>query len=233
MLWNPTELAVEVTGLESMPNFLLPELPDVTARALAVGAVPPLDYKGAGATSIVLCDARGIAFKTGRPPLHQSRRRLLTEEALWLQMAGQIPWVREHVARFYRFHPREAVIERECVPGKIGGWGYDRGINNVYQGIRDTMLQYGWTAPERKEDSFVLTRGRGWVLVDAGFVYRKGRMLVADVLNVLNGRRLIYDEFDLNGLAFDLRWERGQSVPEKVADRLLARLYALGASTGR
>jgi hypothetical protein len=229
---NQTELAVEVTGTEYIRDHLQKEVPDVVRRAVAAGAVPPLDYKGAGVSAIVLCDARGIAYKTARPPVHEARRHMLREEAAWLHTANQIPWVKDHVARFYKYHPREAVIERECVQGKIGGWG-SKGTWEVHRDISRAMLQYGWTVPEYKEDSFVLAPGRGWVLVDAGFAYRVGRKLVEDVLNVLNGRRPIYDEFDLNGLAFDLRQERGKTVPVKVADALLGRLYALGASTGR
>jgi hypothetical protein len=230
---------------EYAPEFVHQEIPDIVTRALAAGAQPPLEYMGVGMTAVVLCDAENTAWKVGRP--HREAETgyyktrlvgnvsltlysLLEDEAEWLALANQIPWVQDHVARFYAWHPREAIIERECVRGKTGSWGKGGTIWDIAKAIEQSMLPYGWSAPEVKEDSYVLARGRGWVVVDAGFVHRAGRALVEQVVRALRGEEITKASTNLNTLAFDVRMERGRTIPPKVADKLLERLYAQGAA---
>lgn len=226
------------------PMFVWDEIPDVVTRALAAGAIPPLEYMGVGMTAIVLCDAENTAWKVGRPynesetgyyqpklinGISLTVYSLLEDEATWLALANQIQWVQDHVAEFYAWHPREAIIERECVRGKVGSWGSGGSVFDVSQAITEIMHQYGWSGPERKEDSYVLARGRGWVVVDAGFVHRVGRALVEQVVRVLRGEVIVKASTNLNTLAFEVRMESGKTIPERVAERLLERLYAQGA----
>ena len=96
--------AILVMDAEYVPAAVLPEMPSVVERALAAGARPPLEYVGAGMTSVVFCTG-DVAFKVGRRAT-PTLRRMLGEEAEWLEAAGRVPGVREHVAQFYVLQPR-------------------------------------------------------------------------------------------------------------------------------
>jgi len=135
------------------------EVSDAFSRALMAGARRPLEFKGFGAEGIVFCDDRAHAFKVGRG------NRSLENEAGWLETASGIPEIAGHVAKFYRYHPNENVIERECVEPFP--------LLDVFAKIERVMLKHGWTAPESKDDSFVFS-ARGPVLVDAGFTHHIG-----------------------------------------------------------
>jgi hypothetical protein len=208
-------------------------MPNIVERTLAAGAVPPLDYLGAGATSVVFCDARGHGFKTAR----RADSTMLVDEAEWLAAAAKVPGVREHVARFHAYHPGQAVIERECVASDHDNdpaWRWRRGhdLFNLHQHIGKLMEKHaGWSAPEYKGDSYIVTENRGPVLVDAGFVYRLGRRLLHYVADVLEGRRPWRKHESPDDLAFYLRREvqEGALTNDEVAP-VMARLRAAGAS---
>lgn len=195
------------------------ELPDIVRRVRAAGAKGPLTYQGAGATGVVFCDTRGDAYKANRWP---NASKTVEREAEWLEAAAQVPAVRPHVAKFRRWDRRNEVLVRECVQGKLPSesklWG-------LHERITAAMAPYGWGRPEYKRDSYVLARGRGPVLVDAGMAVKRGRPLVREVLDVLN-ERTTADATDLADLAYAVRWERDSTIPAKVADRLLDRLNA-------
>lgn len=208
------------------------ELDDAESRARKAGAHGELTFIGAGMTGIVFCDDAGKAFKVSRHNLRLDRdgseqeSGTIAEEASWLQKAGKIPGVKNHVARDVRYDRKNHVLVRECVKPdeKRGSRRNERKLFDLHQRIRNEMKVYGWTAPEFKADSYVYTRDRGPVLVDAGFANRRGHALVQDVLDVLNNRRPLNHHERLSAMAFDLRIERGDSIPVDVANRLLRRL---------
>ena len=197
------------------------EIDDAEARARAAGARGALDYIGAGGEGVVLCDEAGQAFKVAR------EGRDLHDEAEWLQAAGKIPSIRQHVPRRVRYDAKHRVLVRECLrPSKRERRPNERRLWELHERLAKTMHAYGWGRPEFKPDSYVYTRERGPVLVDAGFAVRRGRPLVREVLDVLNHRRA----GRIPDLAWDLRMERGETVPAPVADKLLRRLKQLDPS---
>lgn len=204
----------------SMRKHIDDEIDDAEARARRAGAQGELTFIGAGQTGIVMCDERDHAFKVARKGAEQTVR----DEASWMAAADKIPGVREHVARDTRFDRDANVLVRECVKPVKDRWRVNETkLFDLYKRIVATMRPYGYGRPEYKPDSFVYTRGRGPVLVDASFAPLHGRELVRDVLNVLNNRREPR-KTEIQDMAFALRWERGDTVPADVANRLLHRL---------
>ena len=201
------------------------ELDEAASRAVDAGAVGALTYQGAGATGIVFCDERNIAFKVAR----RGREAAVSEEAEWLTKAAQVPGVREHVARNARYDKKRDVLVRECVQGKVGTSSQTSKLFDLHKGIRSAMTPYGWLSPEFKEDSYVVARGRGPVLVDASSAVRVGGELVRYAQDVLAARRPQIER--LEDIAFAIRMERGGSIPEGVADKLLEKLRARGVDT--
>jgi len=208
-------------------NALGSELDEAAQRARAAGAVGDLEYQGAGATGIVFCDQRQVAFKVAR----RGREDSVAEEAEWLTKAAQVPGVREHVARGTRYNKKHDVLVRECVRGPSGTPGQTSKLFDLHKGIRKGMAPYGWLSPEFKEDSYVLARGRGPVLVDASSALRVGSELVRYAQDVLANRRQLKGYERLEDIAFAVRQERGGSIPAAVADKLLAKLRARGVDT--
>lgn len=207
----------------SEARALAPEIENIIERALAAGATPPLDFVGAGMTAAVFCDAKGKGYKVAR---NERTYSMLSEEAEWLYVANQIPVVQDHVARFGRYHDKLGVIERECVAGKRAGWKDSRRVHDMMDFFKQAMMPYGWSAPERKEDSFIITRDRGLVLVDASMPHRVGRNLVQYTLDILNGKRRRGPYETNEDLAFSIRMESGSTIPPEVADRVLSKLNA-------
>ena len=201
------------------------ELDEAAVRAVEAGAVGALTYQGAGATGIVFCDERNTAYKVAR----RGREASVFEEAEWLTKAGQVPGVREHVARDARYDKKHDVLVRECVAGPAGTWRQTSKLFDLHKGLRTAMTPYGWLSPEFKEDSYVIARGRGPVLVDASSAVRVGGELVRYAQDVLAARRPQTER--LEDIAFAIRHERGGSIPAAVADKLLAKLRARGVDT--
>ena len=201
------------------------ELDDAATRAARAGAKGDLEYQGAGATGIVFCDARGNAFKVAR----RGREDSVVEEAEWLKKAEQVPGARDHVARNARYDKKHDVLVRECVRGKTGTPRQTSKLFGIHKDIRAAMTPYGWLSPEFKEDSYVMARGRGPVLIDASSAVRVGGELVRYAQDVLAGRRAQTER--LEDIAWAVRQERGGSIPTAVADKLLAKLRARGVDT--
>lgn len=201
------------------------ELDEAARRAAAAGAVGDLEYQGAGATGIVFCDQRQTAFKVAR----RGREESVAEEAEWLVKAAQVPGVREHVARGTRYDKKHDVLVRECVRGPSGTFRQTSKLFDLHKDIRKGMSSYGWLSPEFKEDSYVIARGRGPVLIDASSAVRVGNELVRYAQDVLAGRRPQTER--LEDIAWAVRQERGGSIPTAVADKLLAKLRARGVDT--
>jgi hypothetical protein len=206
-------------------NALGAELDEAADRAARAGAVGDLEYQGAGATGIVFCDDRGNAFKVAR----RGREDSVAEEAEWLAKAAQVPGAREHVARNTRYDKKHDVLVRECVRGKTGTPLQTSKLFDIHKDIRKAMGPYGWLSPEFKEDSYVMERGRGPVLIDASSAVRIGGELVRYAQDVLAGRRSQTER--LEDIAWAVRQERGGSIPTAVADKLLAKLRARGVDT--
>ena len=206
-------------------NALGAELDEAAVRAARAGAVGGLEYQGAGASGIVFCDDRGNAFKVAR----RGREDSVAEEAEWLTKAAQVPGAREHVARNTRYDKKHDVLVRECVRGETGTSRQTSKLFDIHKDIRKAMTPYGWYAPEFKEDSYVMARGRGPILVDASSAVRVGGELVRYAQDVLAGRRPQTER--LEDIAWAVRQERGGSISTAVADKLLAKLRARGVDT--
>jgi hypothetical protein len=204
-------------------NDLTPiQLFDFEARARAAGARGELSYIGAGAEGYVMCDEHGKAFKAAWPG-----KSGLDDEARWFQMAAKIPSIKQHVPKFAHYDAEERVLVRECLVPRANPRGTSRGTYNskklweLHQRLTATMAPYGFGRPEFKPDSYVYTK-RGPVLVDAGFAVNRGGQLVKEALATLKQNKITPVEAE--DLAFALRMERGETVPPKVANKLLARL---------
>lgn len=207
---------------EQVPSSILrvidSELDDAEDRARRAGATGELEFIGAGMTGIVFCDSSGRAFKVARGI------GSLGEEATWLRLAAKMPSTSKHIVKGTRYDARNRVLVRECVRGKVGTWSQGTKLRALHKRIEDETIQYGWTAPEFKEDSYINVRGRGPVLIDASMAHRVGRALVEDTLDVLAKRRELNKYERLADLAFALRIERDRTVPAAVANKLLMRL---------
>lgn len=188
-------------------------------------AKPPLDYKGIGMTAVVFCDRRGIGYKVARHPEQAINRTMIAEEAEWLRTASAAPELRGKIARLRHHHSRASIIERECIFGDSIGWRRRDTRREVHQEIAHVMRRYGWSAPEFKDDSYIYTSGRGWVLVDASMPHRTGSRLAARAGETLKGHRFHNER--PSDLAWEIRMEAGKTLPEKLAMRLSERLLAL------
>jgi hypothetical protein len=225
-------LGAVVREREHAPKVIEDEIDEAATRAEHAGAKGELEFIGVGMTGIVFCDQAGRAFKVSRKHRKEgAQSTAIKEEAAWFQQAAQVPGVKEHVPRDVSYDDRNHVLVRECVRAAPGR---DRRRNEkklfeLHQRIRSAMGVYGWSAPEFKPDSYVYTR-RGPILVDGGFANRQGHALVRDVLDVLNDRRALAKHERLSSLAFDLRIERGRTIPVDIANRLLKRMQAIDPS---
>lgn len=203
---------------------LAPQLDDIARRLAAAGAAAPWTYLGVGGSGLVVCDARGIGFKAGRWPGLPS----VADEAEWFRIANQVPGVREHVARLRRYHADLDVIERECVrpkqADKVRRWKTEGDLWDLHRAIERAMLPYGWNAPELKADSYVLTRDRGYVLVDGGMAARVGSRLARHLAEAHRDPRRRPDDLALD--RFALRNEYDLTIPRAVGERLEKRLAA-------
>lgn len=196
------------------------ELEAAAVRAVKAGA-GPMEYMGAGAEGIVFCDG-DTAYKAGRPG-----RGTLALEAAFFEQANKIPGAREHVAKFKRYDEANDVLVRECVRGKRLKWDQEDKVYNLSDALARVMAPYGFSAPERKPDSWVMVRGRGPTLIDGGFAHDRGQQLVKRVLDVLNKRRPATGwQNRLSTLVAGVEHERERTIPSKIADRLIARLQA-------
>lgn len=194
------------------------EIEDAERRAYAAGAEGELEYIGAGMEGIVFCDERDRAFKVAR-----SRNHGLQNEAKWFRMAAKVASLKPHVPKHVRYDAKHAVLVRECVRAVPRALA-PRKLFELHERFRETLAPYGYGRPEFKEDAWVMTR-RGPVIVDAGFAARRGVPLVQDALALL--RESNPHPPDVEDMGFALRWERGETVPAPIANRLLKRLQKL------
>lgn len=216
-----------VTHADYVYKGALPEMQSIVDRTLMAGATPPLEYMGTGMTSVVLCDKHKHAYKTARR-LAPIDAVFLNDEAEWLQTASRTIGVRERVAKFIRFYPHLLVIEREC-PIQADDWWRHRGEEwNLHRLIEQKMIPHGWTAPEFKEDSYVIT-STGPILVDATMAHRVGKRLLRFTIELIRGGRLV-ERGSLSrpsDYAFYIRREIGVTISETSAAPVLQALTVL------
>ena len=205
-----------------IPAVVLPQMPDVVARAAAAGMPQGAEFMGAGMTGVVFC-VGAVAYKVARQA-SPTLRRMLEEEAEWLAAAANVPTVAPHVAGVRRFDPGNVVIVRDCPRADPDEprWKWESAIFDLHRRIEQAMLPNGWTAPEFKPDSYVLTSG-GPILVDASMPSRVGNVLARYVEDLVEGERELGDERP-SDLAFAVRREVGQTLSQAEADRLQALL---------
>ncbi len=204
---------------------ILRELPDAFRRAVLSGAVPPLDYLGAGQFGIVLCD-EDRAWKVARLIGQHSQRLFMLEafsdEFEWLRDAVGTS-IEKNVAKVYGFHPEEIVVERECVEGTVGTWADGTRLSKIHRRIGKVMeRERSWSPPEFKEDSYVVKADGTPVLVDISMAHRYGMNLAAWIEEVLEGRPT-HDRW--RDLAFYLLQEKShRTIPRPYLEHLLHRL---------
>lgn len=195
-------------------------------RAIKSGAPTPLEYVGAGMYGIVLCDVNDHAWKVARVPKvdpdHDFNLDSVATEYEWLRDAAQSPIAR-NVAMVYAIHEDQLVLERECVRGRAGVWADDRKLHELHDRIAKAMIPRGWTAPEFKENSYIIRDDGTPVLVDISMALRVGENLTGYVEDVLAGRRRTHESW--RDLAYAVLGEmRKKTVPEDVARDLWGRL---------
>lgn len=217
---------MEPEGLENfheIPHFLLPEIKESLGRALAAGAPPPLSYVGAGMYGVVFADHWERAWKVGRgDPGSPFIVETVISEYEWLRAAAGSEIAR-HVALAYAVHPEQLTLEREFVQGRPGVWADDKRLHELHGLIEAAMLPRGWTAPEFKEDSYIIKADGTAVLVDISQAMRVGMNLVGYVEDVLAGRRATHERW--RDMAYSLLSElRHKTVPVDVAKKLVDRL---------
>lgn len=217
-----------LTNRELIPHYVGIEMPDAYLRALTAGAKLPLEYVGAGMYGIVLCDKNDHAWKIARLAGTDRDEEFMLESA-----ASEYEWLRDaagtsiakNVAKVYRLHPEEIILERECVRGRAGGWNDGKALSKLHHEIYEVMEKEGWTAPEFKENSYVIKDDGTPVLVDISMAMRVGMNLAGWVEDVLNGKRKTQDRW--TDLAFYLLRERSEkAIPEPLIQELLDRLVA-------
>lgn len=146
---------------------------ELAERAVAAGADPSrLEYVGAG--------MEGVTFRDGKRAFKVSRgERSLRNEADALSALRDAD--HPNVPRFYAYYPDLEVIVRQHIDGHPGGWGHQRQLHDVYLDISEVLHHADFSAPEYKEDSFVIDdRGHAY-MVDLGFAYPIGKRGVATV----------------------------------------------------
>lgn len=226
-----------IRNARDIPGNYREEIETAAERALAAGARPPLSYVGIGMTGIVFADRmRNLAYKVARG---EHSRSMLAEEAEWFRSAARNVATRERVPGGVRWNAKHGVLVRQYIHGRRGGWGDEGHLSNLHNKLEADMIPRGWTAPEFKGDSYVITqRRRGGaeraILVDGSMPQRVGRTLLRYALDVAAGRRQPKER--LADIAFyvyrerkDERNPRG-TIPTEDVRRALAALRAAGGT---
>lgn len=168
-------------------------------RAIGAGAdATKIKYVGAGAEGIIFEDGSGKAFKVGR-----SKRSTLRNEAEATQSLEGTA-AAKFVPKVYNYDAERDVVVRDKIEGRPGGWG-TRGLRDAYEVIVAELEKKEWSAPEFKEDSFILDEsGKNPKMIDIGFVHPRGQREVKYVERILAGAKSKAD-IDLLDIGFSIR----------------------------
>lgn len=230
----PTRL---IRNEDDIPSSFRDEVVSCAHRAVAAGAKMPLTFVGIGMTGVVLTDRfKNMAYKVAR---HDTD--MVVEEAEWFAAARKVPAMKGMVPGKVRWDADNRVLIRPYVKGRPGAWGDASKLYDQHAEIEKVMIPYGWTAPERKEGSYVVSGGswRGGdfdraVLVDASMAQRVGKELVRYALDVASGKRKPARGERLSDLAYYVYRERmvpsnrNGTIPVDDVRRVLAALRAAG-----
>ena len=221
------------------------EVEAAALRAIAAGARVPLTFVGMGMTGTVFTDrSKNLAYKVARHPTSD----MVAEEAEWFRDARRVPAMRDLIPGKVRWDAQNRVLIRRYVRGRPGSWGDATKLYDIHGKIQETMLPHGWTAPERKEDSYVVSGGSegrdSWragdftkaTLIDASMPHRVGKGLVKYALDVAAGRRPHDDVWGrrLEDIAYYVYRERiapnnhRGTIPVEDVRRVLAALRDAG-----
>ena len=182
--------------LEDAPAAVHAELPQAAARAVKAGArAGTLSLLGAGAEGIVFTDGAS-AYKVGRRGV-SSRKH----EANALEVLSKDPRTKDLVPSFEKYDADTDTLVRAEVEGRPGGWG-SKGLWEAHQTIAKVLREHEFTAPEFKENSFVI-EGDKPKMIDIGYVQPIGKRAAAELNTKIKGLRAIDFQIEPH-LALDL-----------------------------
>jgi hypothetical protein len=226
--------SVKLLNADRAPSHIQAELEPAADRAIASGARTPLTYVGAGMTGIVFTDKHRLrAYKVARDSVS---RDTIAEEVEWFRAAERDPFVGKHVLPRVKWDEKTGVRVSPLMRGDHPRWADERKVRELHEQIEKHMLKRGWTAPEFKTDSYVVTKA-GPILVDASMPQRVGRTLLKHADAVISGKKAPRGHEDTpTELAFYVRREiKTDRNPEGTIEldeglAALARLKAHGAT---
>lgn len=226
---------VKIANRDRAPSSIQAELEPAADRAIASGARTPLSYVGAGMTGIVFTDKfRSRAYKVARDPVS---RNMIAEETEWFRSAERDAFVGRHVLPRVKWDEKTGVRVSPLMRGEHPrGDKETKQSYEVHKQIGEHMLKRGWTAPEYKPDSYIMTK-TGPVLVDASMPQRVGKRLIRYAEDIIAKKRPSrgFDDSPTQ-LAFYVRREiKTDRNPQGTIDRdegleALAYLKAHGAT---
>jgi hypothetical protein len=206
--------------LDLMPALIRAEWPLVQARLESLGLTGEFRYLGAGASAVVLLGPEGDAYKVARS---EFAIEMLSAEYEYLT-SMQESAVGASLPRPLGF--QNGVLVREGIPGRAGGWG-TRGLRELYDRIVAESRAREWTAPEFKEDSFIITDDGRIVMVDVGYANPIGNRHARKVEDRLDAGEL-FTEREARDAAWGLRMDAADGLVSPARARALqARLEAL------
>lgn len=149
-------------NFDDVPVVIHAEVVSSAARAVQAGAhAKDLQYLGAGGEGILFHDNRAV-YKVGR---HSD----LEDEADALEALSRDPEARPFVPKFIAYYPELQVLVRSHVEGRPGRWRDDGQLRPVYDLLVSRLNKLDFSAPEWKEDSFILGENGQIAMVDLGF----------------------------------------------------------------
>jgi len=198
------------------------DIDEIINHVIEAGGAPPFTYAGYGMFGVVICDCRGLAYKHCRNDSN-ANIRVIEDEYEFLSACRVVLELRKHTAR-----PRtrtETMLIRECVNGRPGSWSDDERLTLLHNKYYEMRNVTGWTAPEFKEDSYIIEDGSNRaVLVDASMAMRIGPTLIQYITDILSGRRPIRGQ-RWRDLAFDVWHELQHGLDREIGNIILKELY--------
>ena len=199
-------------NVQALPEEAHPAVKDevvqAAIRAVAVGAdAATMTYVGAGGEAIIFTDKTGRAYRvlrTGEPQQRKEKVQIEQEAVDSLKGTPAEKYIPEH----FHADPQHGVIVRAMAQGRPGGWG-TKGLREAYDAIAEELRKQDFSAPEYKEDSFVVPEeGGDPLMVDLGFMYYRGKRQAAGMKSKLDAGDattidLLSDPFEIRNLYSD------------------------------